>query len=135
MINDILEQKLIADGFVSGVTLFRDFIPADVGIAVMTKMPLRGLPKDPHIPGRFVGEIQVIVRHTDPVLGEQMAFRIDKVLSTESRQVFSATATRGETHIDLFYAETLPIKYPRLDSSALEWSQNFKAVFGVKPLA
>lgn len=134
MIYDILESKLMADGFTPGLDLFRNYMPADCVIGVMTRVPLQGLPIDPHIPNYYRGKIQVIVRHKDPVIGSTMSNRVQKLLTVEGREVYPASTERGETHLDLFLAETLPISFPRLDGNSFEWSQHFRCVFGMKPL-
>lgn len=135
MIHDILEDKLAAAGFVPGTSLFRNFMPASCTIGVMTKVPLQGLPIDPHMPGHYKGRMQVIVRHKEPDLGARMADRVQKILTlTAARERYPATAERGEVHLDVFQPETLPITFPRLDGNGYEWSQHFYCVFGMKSL-
>lgn len=134
MIYDILEGKLIANGFAAGVDLFRNYMPADCVIGVMTRVPLQGLPIDPHIPNYYRGKMQVIVRHKDPVDGAALAARVQRILTVERRETYPASDERGETHLDLFLADTLPISFPRLDGNSFEWSQHFRCVFGMKPL-
>lgn len=135
MIHDILEQKLIAIGFTAGVDLFRSFMPGDVSRGVMTRSALRGILVDPYKPNHYIGEMQIVVRHQDPVDGLKMANLVQRALQVETRTIYPATSERGETHLDMFIPETLPIQFPRLDGSAIEWSQNFHMVFGMKPLA
>lgn len=135
MINDILEQKLAAHGFVQGETMFRDFLPATCSVGVMTRVPLQGLPIDPNIPGFYKGRMQVIVRHTSPTDGALMAARVQKILTMNGRERYPATELRGEVHLDVFQPETLPISFPRLAGNGFEWSQHFVCVFGMKLLA
>lgn len=132
MISDILEQKLVPGGFVPGQTLFREYFPADCAIGVMTRVPLQGLPLDPGIPDYYKGRMQVIVRHTEPDLGARMAVRVQKLLTTMTRERYPASDLRGEVHLDLFHAETLPISFPRLEGNGFEWSQHFRCAFGMK---
>lgn len=132
MIHDILEAKLIEAGWKPGVDLFRNFMPADCTIGVMTKVPLQGLPMDPNIPDFYKGRIQVIVRHKEPDTGAKYAWQVQKLLKVERRERHGATAERGEVHLDLFFPETLPITFPRLDGNGYEWSQHFKTAFGMK---
>jgi hypothetical protein len=132
MIGDILEQKLEGIGLVKGVDLFRGFIPSEVSIAVMTREPLDGIQIDPYISGRYKGDMQVIVRHTDPEAGVALARSVWKALDQRHRELFPATSERGEVHLDQFIPRTLPIQYPRLDGNTIEWSQTFSMVFGVK---
>lgn len=134
MIYDILEQKLAAAGFVPGETLFRNYLPAECSIGVMTRLPLQGLPIDPNIRGLYRGQMQVIVRHKEPDLGSQMAFLVQKVLTVESREHYPASQERGEAHLDIFFPATMPIFFPRLSGNGYEWSQHFTCVFGMKSL-
>lgn len=130
MIFDILEKKIVDAGLgVEGVSLFRSFMPAETIIGVFCRVPLEGIPVDPYIPGRHKGRIQVISRHTDPVLGGQLAVALERALRVDSPEDYPATSERGSARISLFIPETLPIQYPRLDGDGLEWSQHFKAVF------
>lgn len=136
MIFDILESKIeAADLGRPGETLFRSFMPAEVKIAIMTRVPLDGIPFDPYMPGRYVGRIQVITRHTDPVEGGLLAASIQKVLTVWGPETYPANEERGEAMISLFIPETLPIQFPRLDGDGLEWSQHFKTAFTFDPIA
>lgn len=133
MIFDILETKLISGGFEPGVSLFRNYMPADISVGVMTRVPLQGLPIDPYIPDYYKGEIQVIVRHNDRTAGDAMALRVQRLLAlTGGNESYPATAERGAVHLDLFQPLTLPIAFPRLSGNGFEWSQHFKCVFGMK---
>jgi hypothetical protein len=135
MIFDILEQKIQDAGLaVAGQTLFRNNMPADVMIGVMTRVPLEGLQVDANMPGRHKGRMQVITRHTDPVLGAKLSADVTKVLQVQAMERYDATAERGRASISLFYPETLPIQFPRLDGGGLEFSQHFKVVFTCDPL-
>lgn len=136
MIFDILEEKLIAEGFAAGVDLFRNYMPAECSVGVMTRVPLQGLPIDPYIPNYYKGEIQVIVRHKDRALGDVMSRRVQTILHMPGgTEIYPATAERGEVHLDLFQPTTLPISFPRLNGNGFEWSQHFKCVFGMKPIS
>lgn len=133
MIHDILEAKLIAEGFKPGESLFRNFMPADCTIGVMTRVPLQGIPIDPNLPNFYRGRMQVIVRHKEPDLGARMAANVQRWLTLRgARELHSASAERGEVHLDLFHPETLPITFPRLDGNGYEWSQHFNCAFGMK---
>jgi hypothetical protein len=134
MIFDILEAKLIAAGFVPGVEVFRNYMPAECSIGVMTRIPLQGLPIDPHIRNYYRGQIQVITRHKDPVEGNTMTHRVQRLLTLERREHHPGNSERGDVHLDLFWPETLPISFPRLNGNGFEWSQHFRCVFGMKPL-
>ena len=135
MIYDILESKLIADGFQAGFDLFRNHMPADISVGVMTRVTLQGLPIDPHIPGYYRGEMQVITRHSDRRLGDVMAARVQRILEvTGGHTTYPANDERGEVTLDLFQPITLPINFPRLSGNGFEFSQHFKCVFGMKRL-
>lgn len=135
MIFDILEGKLITAGFTSGVDLFRNYMPADKSVGVMSRVPLQGIPIDPYIPNYYKGEIQIIVRHKSPTEGAQMTRLIQNTLTVGGGcERYPATQERGEVTLDLFIPLTLPISFPRLDGNGLEWSQYFKCVFGMLPL-
>jgi hypothetical protein len=132
MINDILEAKLAANGFEVGKDLFRDHMPADCSIGVMTKVPLQGIPIDPNMRGIYKGRMQVVVRHKEPDLGAKMAALVQQILQVEGRELHEAVPERGAVHLDIFFPETTPIRFPRLDGNGYEWSQHFKCVFGMK---
>lgn len=130
MIHDILETKLQQRlQLVIGQTLFRTHIPADVSIAVMTRLPLNGVKFDEYKPGRFRGEMQVVTRHSDPTQGDALALSVQRALRLEHREEYPATALRGRVVMDRFYPVTLPVTFPRLDGGGYEWSQNFRFVF------
>lgn len=136
MIYDILETKLQAIGLEPGKSLFRNYMPADCSVGVMTRVPLQGLPIDPNIPNFYRGRMQVITRHKDPVAGNLMAARVQSVLEMRAgRELHGANEERGDVHLDLFQPETLPISFPRLDGNGFEWSQMFLCAFGMKPIA
>ena len=134
MIFDILENKLTAAGFVPGVSVFRNYMPADCSVGVMCRVPLQGIPIDPYIKDFYKGRMQVIVRHKDPVAGATMTDLVQKVLTVGSRETHPASLERGEVNLDLFFPETLPITFPRLDGNGFEWSQHFQCVFTMKRL-
>jgi hypothetical protein len=132
VIHDILEKKLTTIGLTAGQSLFRHYMPADASIGAMTRVPLQGLPIDPHIPGRYKGRIQVIVRHKEPDLGNTLATRVQRALEMRgAREIYEATKERGAVHLDMFQPETLPIFFPRLDGNGYEWSQTYLCAFGV----
>lgn len=130
MIYDILEEKLTSAGFTPGENLFRNFMPADVEVGVMTRSPLTGININPTIPGWYRTKIQIITRHRDVVAGLDMATKVAKVLNVEFIETHPATAERGEAHISLFYPDTLPIQFPQLDGNGYEISQHFTTAFG-----
>lgn len=133
MIFDILEKKLTESGLVvPGESLFRGSMPGETQVGVMTKVPLTGIPVDPHIEGRFRAKIQIITRHTDPVHGEKLANDVSRVLFVETIERHELEdGTKGSIH--LFYPMTLPVQFPRLEGNGLEFSQHFEAVWVVDP--
>jgi len=134
MIYDILEKKIADAGLaVPGQGLFRSFMPAEVTIGVMTRAPLTGIPIDPFITGWHRVRMQIITRHTDPVEGNKLASDVCKALIVEQLEIYPATTERGPAHITLFYPESLPVQFPRLEGNGLEFSQHFTAAFGFKP--
>lgn len=130
MIQSILEDKIEAAGIATpGVDLFRSFMPSDITTGVMTRIPLSGISVDHYIPGWHKTDIQVIVRHTDPVDGAVLARSVTKALEMQGEERYPANEERGDLKLTLFVPETLPIEFPRLDGGGLEWSQTFKTVF------
>jgi len=134
MIFDILGKKLVAAGLVvAGESLFYNDMPGEVTVGVMLRSPLQGIAIDPFIEGWHKSSLQIITRHIDPVAGEALANRVCKALLVESPERYEATEERGPAHINLFYPQTHPIRFPRLEGNGLEWSQHFRAVFGIVP--
>ncbi|SCW95652.1 minor capsid protein [Ancylobacter rudongensis] len=134
MIFDILEHKIAAAGLgVPGESLFRGTMPAECTVGVLFRMPLEGIPVDPHIVGWHKPRLQVIVRHTDPVQGEALANKVIKTLLVEHPEDHPATAERGRARITVFYPAQLPIQFPMLEGNAIEWSLNFRTAFSVEP--
>lgn len=134
MIYDILEQKIITAGLaVAGESLFRDFMPAECSQGVLIRSPLTGVPIDPHIEGWHKVNMQVIIRHPDPVAGVTLANDVIRCLVVEKPETYPASPERGPAHISMFYPRQLPIQFPLLEGNAIEWSINFFAAFGFKP--
>lgn len=134
MVFDILEKKLTDAGLVEpGVSLFRNIMPAHCLIGVLIRTPLTGVPIDPHIVGWSKSRIQVIVRHVDPVLGVELSRDVIKTLVVQGLEKHPATAEHAETHINVFYPEADPIQFPLLEGNGIEWSINFRMVYGQKP--
>jgi hypothetical protein len=130
MIWDIIEDKIENAGLaVSGRDMFRFTMPADIDVGVMLKSPLTGIAIDPYIPGYYQPVLQVIVRHTDPVIGEQLAYAVMDTLTVEKDEVFAANSERGQARIIRFYPRDLPIRFPRLEGKGIEWSLNFNTAF------
>lgn len=135
MIADIFEKKLVAAniGLTPGGNLFRDTMPGDVSVGVMTREPLGGIAVDPYIEGWYKPHLQVIVRHHDPVEGRALANQVIKALVVQKRELHEATAEHGPCHLDLCFPHQEPIRYPRLESNLIEWSLNFRTAFGIVP--
>lgn len=134
MIFDILGKKLTDAGLVvAGESLFYNDMPGEVAVGVMLRSPLQGIPIDPFIVGWHKADLQVITRHTDPVEGEKLANNVTKVLLVEGPEYHEATVDRGPVHINVFWPKTYPIRFPRLEGNGLEWSQHFRAAFGIVP--
>lgn len=130
MIWDILETKLTAAGLgVSGQSMFRQFMPATVKIGVMLKAPLTGVAIDPYLPGYYKPTLQVIVRHTNPEVGEKLAMDVMEALTVQGPEFHAATSEHGAVQIMRFFPRELPIRFPRLDGNELEWSLNFETAF------
>lgn len=134
MIFDILGKKLVTAGLViAGESLFYNDMPGECARGVMLRSPLQGIAVDPFIEGWHKAELQIITRHTDPVEGEALANEVCKALIVEGPEYYEATAERGPVHINVFYPQTYPIRFPRLEGNGLEFSQHFKAAFGIVP--
>lgn len=131
MIYDILEGKIETAGLATrGQNLFRMSMPADVLAGVMIREPLTGVPVNPEIPGWYRVRLQVITRHVDPVAGRALALAVQQALTIQAPESYPASAERGAAHLGLFYPDTLPIQFPRLEGNGFEWSQHFHAAFG-----
>ena len=130
MIYDILEEKLTAKGFTAGETLWRNHMPAETSIGVMIKSPLSGIEINPYILGWHRTDMQVIIRHIDPVDGMKMALAVSRILTIDGSESFPASEERGPAHINLFIPKHLPIQFPRLEGNGYEFSINFTAAFG-----
>lgn len=135
MIWDIIEAKLSAANLATpGVNLFRQTLPAALNNGIMLRAPLEGIHVDMYLPGYYKPQLQVIVRHTDPVAGGLLAKKIQKALTTTNVERYPPTADRGQVQISLFYPRTLPIEYPLLDGKTREWSLNFNTAFTLAEL-
>lgn len=133
MIWDILLDKLEAAGIATrGQDLYLHTFPAEVSVGVMLKAPLTGVLVDPHIPGFHKPNLQAIVRHTQPELGETLATRVSRALTVSREEFYLATAVRGRVRLAVFYPRQLPIQYPRLDGNTIEWSLNFTTAFSIQ---
>lgn len=130
MIWDILRDKIVDAGIaVTGETLFLSEFPPDVKIGVMMREPLDGVKVDPHLPCYHKPNLQMIVRHINPVAGAAMAMAVSDVLTINQVENYPATAERGKVQLNVFYPRTLPIRFPRLESDLIEWSINFTTSF------
>lgn len=130
MIYDILEEKLQRSFLlVPGESLFRNYMPPEVTIGAMTKVPLQGIELDDCIENYYRGDMQVITRHINPVDGEKLANDIARVLRVNAPEFHDPSIERGRAEIKLFRPRTLPIRFPRLEGNGFEWSQTFQTIF------
>ena len=135
MIYDILERKLERSFLlVPGESLFRNYMPPEITIGAMVKVPLQGISTDPHIENYYRGQMQVITRHTDPVAGDLLANQIGRALLVRAAEQHPPSMERGEAEIKFFFPATLPIRFPRLEGNGYEWSQTFSTHFAFEPL-
>jgi hypothetical protein len=134
MIFDIIENKLEAIGLIRGRSLFRNYMPAEIVVGVMVRVPLQGIQIDPYIKNHYRGELQVVTRHKDPVQGAQMAGEVQRTLTLYGREFHPASIEHGDVNLDVFMPSTLPITFPRLSGNGHEWSQHFKCVFTMQPV-
>lgn len=133
MIFDILEEKLRTKlQLVDGESLFRQYMPAECKIGVMTRIPLSGIPKDPNIKDWYRGSIQIITRHISPTAGAILANRVESALEIYTSETFPPSAERGEAGISVMHPRTLPILFPQLSGNGYEWSQHFDVAFYFK---
>lgn len=131
MIYDIIEEKLAQiEGIEPGVSLFRNQMPSEIPMAVMVAGPLSGVSVDPYIRGWFKPDVQIVVRHPDPVDGMKLATLISDTLTFEGEVKYPANDERPEVKLSLFYPKTLPIQFPRLEGNEYEFSQHFVTAFG-----
>ena len=131
MIYDVFTQRLAGLNAQLGASLFVGMIPAPIKVAIMLREPLSGTPIDPHMPGHYRAQLQVITRHENTMQGLRLAKEAQKLLTTQHRVHFDATDEHGAGHLDLCFPRTKPVMYPRLDSNLWEWSQIFDVVWGV----
>lgn len=135
MIWDIVEAKLITANLgVAGMSLFEEEMPAECSVGVMLRSPLSGIRIDQFIPHYYKPLLQVIVRHTDPVVGALIAQDVADTLTIVSEEFYPATADRGRVNLKVFRLRELPIRFPRLDGKSIEWSLNFITAFGLAAL-
>ncbi len=135
MIHDILEEKMRQSTvLIPGETLFRSYMPPEVRIGAMIRVPLTGIDIDPYKPNYYRGQFQVVTRHVSPVDGDALANTISRLLLVRSPESYSASIERGQAMISVFQPETLPIRFPSLEGNGFEWSQMFMASFTFEPL-
>lgn len=132
MIFDVLIKKMVDAGLGEpGKSLFVQAMGAEVMVGTVFKTPLTGIAVDHYIEGRFISTLQAIVRHTDPVLGMELANKVIAALRVQGPEVHELPS--GRTHISLFEPLTMPIQFPRLEGNGLEFSIQFRSVFVTKP--
>lgn len=135
MIYDILEEKIRNSVLlIPGESLFRNYMPPEVKVGAMVRVPLDGMRIDPHMPNYYRGKMQVITRHTNPVDGDLMANAITKVLIVQVPESYIASDERGDARIMIFFPETLPIRFPSLAGNGFEWAQTFTCAFSFEPI-
>ena len=134
MIWDILVRKLEEAGLgVAGADIFINSMPAETEVGIMIKPPLVGIRVNHYIPGYYTPVVQLIVRHTDPVIGEKMANDVVSALRILNES-FDATSERGAVNIKMFLPRELPIRFPNLQGGGYEFSLNFITAFGIAAL-
>lgn len=132
MIWDIISKKLSDAGLgVEGETMFEKRFPADADIGIGFFEPLGGIVVDPHRPGFFKPELQIIVRHKNITEGTELAKAVMKTLTVKGEKFYPANAERGAVMLKVFYPQTLPIQFPALDGNCTEWSVNFTTAFSL----
>lgn len=134
MIWDIMVAKLLDANLdlEAGVSLFVETMPSDVTVGVMLRSPLSGVRIDQYLPGYYKPVLQVIVRHTDPVLGETLAGKVNDALTIAGEESYPQNADRGAVQLKLFCPRELPIRFPRMDGGTVEWSTSFLSAFTLK---
>ncbi|MFA9261788.1 MAG: minor capsid protein [Undibacterium sp.] len=131
MIWDILVKKIEDAGLgIAGESIFVGNMPAGLKSGVMIKFPLSGIDIDYYIPGYFIPDIQIIVRNSDPYLGEKIANDVMKAVSMQN-QSFPATFDRRAVHVNMLIPSKLPIRFPALEGNSIEFSLNFISSFSV----
>lgn len=130
MRTDIIESLLADAGVgIPGQTLFIHQIPATMREGVMIKLPLEGFPVNGYLPGYFKGSFQVIVRAVTNAEGEAKCREVCKALVTARTKDYFDSPGQLAMRIDQLLLDRLPIRYPRQESNAIEWSINFTVVF------
>lgn len=93
-------------------------LAADAQIGVLIKAPLEGFKTRPDVPGYFRGELQIIVRHTNPVLGNEIAQLLADELTLADTDI-------GTYRIKQMYPLQLPVLYPANEADLYEIAINF----------
>jgi len=113
---------LAASGFGElGQDLYAYQMPASVSQAalVLTQMPMR---RHPDIDNYFMGEFQVVVRHTNRAAGRNLSDEIAASLEGFNRQL-------GEMKFLYIRQLHAPHSYPRSEGNELEFSVNYQCAF------
>ena len=94
---------------------------------VLIKLPLTGIPYDHNLPGYFNSRFQIIVRASKHAEGEALCETVIKALKSHRIREYEEIGKPGVIAMKLNYClpEHLPIRFPRLEGSGIEWSINF----------
>lgn len=117
----VLEYVATQNLGVRGRDLFRYFMPSDIdeGILITSQMPH---PLNPYLPGKYMGDFQVIVRGIDVDEVRSRAVSLLKALTLRS-------VTMGEMRFFYIQPRHAPLVYPKSDGNYIEASVNFECQY------
>lgn len=95
---------------------------------ILIRGPLDGIPTDDNLPDYYRGSMQVIIRSSNQVTGDDIARRLAPVIEME-RRVFTAPDGSLEMDVKQIFLTKLPIIYLRSVGRSIEWSLNFKTYY------
>jgi hypothetical protein len=103
--------------------LFLTFMPHSVRRGVLLRADQAGTPIDHELVGLYRTEFQLIVRHDDPVKGDELAKAASRALTVVE------TTVGGSMYALYIRPRHLPIVYPVSDGGLLEFAVNFDTCF------
>jgi hypothetical protein len=117
------DQKYRITGSNKNVFLYK--MPYSVVPGVLFRDSYMGTAIDHYLPGFYKAEFQVIVRHTDHVLGRAMADEISGFLTVKKSGII------GNMNVRQVLPRNMPLVFPASEGDLLEWSIHFDAAYSV----
>jgi len=122
-IADYLEAELINLGYETPLYIFH--FPETERSGILLLANLIGAKVDPDIENYRKGRFQAIVRATDYMQGEILAYAIENVLTMREKDL-------GSIKVKLCSPRHDPIAFQRSDGDVIEFSVNFNFVYILK---